>query len=64
MYRKCEYMFVSCVHLVTVLNAELFMTCSLLMQGHSAEPSNDCLVCSHENLLLFTPSLCACNEMM
>ena len=35
MYGKCEcfvmQMFVSCVHLVAVLNAALCMTCSLLM---------------------------------
>ena len=35
-YGKCEcfvmQMFVSCVHLVAVLNAAFCMTCSLLMQ--------------------------------
>ena len=59
-------MFVSCVHPVAVLNAAFCMTCSLLMlvedaRGNHLEDilqsrSSDCLVGSHECLLLVTPS--------
>ena len=61
-------MFVSCVHPVAVLNAAFCMTCSLLMlvgnaKGHHMEEAysrdaHDCLVGSHECLLLFTQSCC------
>ena len=58
--------FVSCVHLVAVLNAAFCMTCSLLMlvedaRGDHMEEaySNADLICSHECLLLFIPS-CLC----
>ena len=65
---KC-CMFVSCVHPVAVLKAEFCMTCSLLMlvkdargdpygKGILQSRSNDCLIGSHECLLLFTPSCC------
>ena len=47
-------MFVSYVHPVAVLNAVLCMTCSLLMLVE-----DNCLVGSHECLLLFTPSGCS-----
>ena len=71
---KCDcfvmQMFVSCVHPVAVLNAAFCMTCSLLMlvRGCKRRPyrrgilqswSHNCLVCSHECLLLFTPSCCS-----
>ena len=55
-------MFVSCVHPVVVLNAAFCMTCSLLRnmvedaRGILQSRSHDCLVGSHECLLLFTPS--------
>ena len=57
-------MFVSCVHPVAVLNAAFCMTCSLLMlvedgRGILQSRSYDCLIGSHECLLLFTPS-CYC----
>ena len=56
---KC-CMFVSCVHPVAVLNAAICMTCSLLMRpygrGILQSRSHNCLVGSHECLLLFTPS--------
>ena len=57
-------MFVSCVHPVTVLNAAFCMTYSLLMlveygRGILQSWSHNCLVCSHECLLLFTPSCCS-----
>ena len=61
-------MFVSCVHLVVVLNAAFCMTCSLLMlvddaRGDHMEEtlqsrSYDCLVGIHESLL-FTTSYCS-----
>ena len=61
-------MFVSCMHPVAVLNAALCMTCSLLMlvedaRGDHVEEtkyyrSHDCLIGSHECLLLFTPFFC------
>ena len=59
--RRC--MFVSCVHPVAVLNAAFCMTCSLLMlvedvRGIHQIRSHDCLIGSHECLLLFTPSCC------
>ena len=55
------YMLVSCVHLVAVLNAAFYMTCSLLMLVEDARGilqswSHNYLVGSHECLLLFTPS--------
>ena len=52
--------FVSCVHLVAVLNVAFCMTCRLLMLvedprgDHALEP----VVGSHECLLLFTPFGC------
>ena len=57
-------MFVSCVHPVAVLNAAFCMTCSLLMlvevgRGILQSLSPDCLIASHECLLLFTPSCCS-----
>ena len=56
-------MFVSCVRPVAVFNAALCMTCSLLMLVEDARDIlqsrfHDCLVGSHECLLLFTPSCC------
>ena len=76
-------MFASCVPPVAVLNAALCMTCSLLMliedvrlygRGILQSRSHDCLIGSHECLLLFThpvvvsvfticSGLCACTEM-
>ena len=54
-------MFVSCVHPVAVLNAAFCMTCSLLMLVENAlqSRSHNCLVGSHECILLFTPSCCS-----
>ena len=59
---KC-CMFVSCVHPVAVLNAEFCMTYSLLMlvedayeRGILQSWSHNCLIGSHECLILFTPS--------
>ena len=58
-YGSCESLamqmlyFVSCVHLVAVLHAAFCMNCSLLML---VKDSHNCLVGSHECLLLFTPS--------
>ena len=56
-------MFVACVHPVTVLNSAFCMTCSLLMlvedeRGILQSRYHDCLIGSHECLLLFTPSCC------
>ena len=59
-------MFVSCVHPVAVLNAAFFMTFRLLNAGRGCKRgpyetgilqsrSHDCIVGSHECLLLFTP---------
>ena len=58
-------MFVSCVHLVAVLNAVICMTCSLLMlvenvRGILQTRSHDFLVRRHACLLLFSP--CCCGE--
>ena len=63
------YMYVSCVHPVAVLNAAFCMTYSLLDAGRGCKRrpygrgihqsrSHDCLVGSHECLLLFTTSSC------
>ena len=63
-------MFVSSVHPVAVLNAAFCMTCSLLGgsgmlkatiygRGILQSRSHNCLVGSHECLLLFTPSFCS-----
>ena len=67
-FRCC--MFVSCVHPVSVLNvlnAEVCMTCSLLMLVEDARGdhikeaySRASLIGSDECLLLFTPSCCEC----
>ena len=80
-------MFVSCVHPVAVLNAAFCMICSLVMlvedargdymeEAYSRAGLMNCLIGSHECLLLFTPSccsecflmicrgLCACTEMV
>ena len=46
-------MFVSCVHPVAVFNAAFCMTFSLLMLVE-----DDCLIGSHECLLLFITSCC------
>ena len=56
-------MFVACVHHVAVPNAVFCMICSLLMLVDDAigilqSLSYDCLIGSHECLLLFTPSCC------
>ena len=63
-------MCVSCVHPMAVLNAAFCMISSLLMlvmdaRGDHIEDrcilqsrSHDCLIGSHECLLLFTPSCC------
>ena len=53
----------ACVHPVAVLNAAFCITCSLLKlvddgRGILQSRSRDCLVGSHEWLLLFTPSCC------
>ena len=62
---SCRFcIFMSCVHPVAVLNAAFCMTCSLLMlvedaRGILQSRSYDCLIGSHECLLLFTPS-CYC----
>ena len=61
---SCRWcVFVSCVHPVAVLNAAFCMSCSLLMLVEDAggilqSRSQDCLIDSHECLLLFTPSCC------
>ena len=60
----CRCIFVSCVHPVAVLNAAFYMTSSLLMlvedgRGILQSRSHDCLVSSHECLLLFTPICCS-----
>ena len=53
-------MFVSCVHPVAVLNAAFCITCSLLMLVEDGrELSHNCIVGSHECLLLFTPFCCS-----
>ena len=64
-------MFVSYVHPVVVLNAAFCMTCRLLMlvedargdrpygRGLLQSRSHNCLVGSHECLLLFIPSCCS-----
>ena len=62
---SCRYMCVSYMHLAAVLNDAFCMTCSLLMLGRMQDRPNergilqsrshDCLVGSHEGLLLFTP---------
>ena len=60
-------MFVSCVHLVAVLNAAFCMSCSLLMLVEDARVDHMeeaysraglMTIGSHECLLLFTPSCC------
>ena len=62
-------MFVSCVHPVEVLNTAFCINCSLLMlvedtrgdhmeEAYSRAVLNDCLVCNHECLRMFTPSRC------
>ena len=67
-YRCC--MFVSCVHPVAVLNAAFCMTLQFVNAGRGCKKrpygkgilqsrSHDCLIGSHECLLLFTPS-CYC----
>ena len=67
-YRCC--MFVSGVPPVAVLNAAFCMTCSFLNAGRGCKRrpygrgilqsrSHDCLIGSHECLLLFTPSCCS-----
>ena len=58
-------MFVSCVHPVAVLNAAFCMTCSLLMlvkdaRGILQSRSHNCLVGSHECLLLTTSCCSEC----
>ena len=56
-------------YVVAVLNAAFCMNCSLLILVEDARGDHmeeacsrvgltDCLVCSHEYLLLFTPSCC------
>ena len=50
-------MFVSCVHLVAVLNVELCMTCCLLMLVEDARGDNMEEAYSRAGLLLFTPSV-------
>ena len=74
-------MLVSCVHPVAFLNAEFCMTCSFLDAGRECKRRpygrgilqsrpHDCLIGSHECLLLFTPSfiicsgLCACTDIL
>ena len=57
------FLCMSCVHPVAVLNAAFCMTCSLLTlvvdeRGVLQSRYHDCLVGSHECLLLFTPSCC------
>ena len=56
---------VFCVHPLAVLNAALCMTWSLLMLNEDGRDilqnrSHDCLIGSHECILLFTPSCCKC----
>ena len=56
--------FLSCVHHVAVVNDAFCMTCSLLMlvqdaRGILQSQSHNCVVGSHECLLLFTPSCCS-----
>ena len=64
---SCRCMFVSCVNPVSILNDAFCMTCSLFVRGCKRLPygrgilqrrSHDCLVGSHECLILFTPSCC------
>ena len=73
-------MCVSCVHPLAVFNAAFCMTCNLLMlvedaRGILQSRSHDCLVDSHECLLLFPHPvavsdfiicrcLCECTEML
>ena len=68
---SCRWcMFVSCVHLVAVLNVAFCMTCSLLMlvvdsigdhteEAYSRAGPHNCFIGIHECLLLFTPSCCS-----
>ena len=58
-----NYMFVSCVHPLAVLNAAFCITYSLLMLADDARGilqsrTHDCLIDNHECLLLFTPNCC------
>ena len=71
-------MFLTCVHPVAVFNAEVYMTCSLLMLVEDARGDHEeeafSFVGSHDCILLFTLSccgeclgcryLCACTEML
>ena len=64
MFRHADVVCLSFVHPVAVLNAAFCMTCSLLMVVEDARGilqswSHNCLVGSHECLLLFTPSCCS-----
>ena len=62
-------MFVPCVHPVAFLHAAFCMTCRLFMMVEYARGDHmeetysraglNCLVDSHECLLLFTPSCCS-----
>ena len=54
-------MFVSCVHPVAVLNAGSGRGCKMRPYGRGIlqSRSHNCLVGSHECLLLFTPSCCS-----
>ena len=65
--RCCMFMF--CVHPVEVLNSAFCMTCRMPMldggfkkrpygRGIPQSRSHDCLLGSHECLLMFTPSCC------
>ena len=58
-------MFVSFVYPMAVLNAQFCMNCSLSMLVENARSDHmeeayfrDCLIGSHECLILFTPSCC------
>ena len=61
---SCRWcMFVSYVHPIAVLNAEFCITCCLLMLVEYGRDilhsrSHDCLIGSHECLLMFTTSCC------
>ena len=59
-------MFVSCVHPVAVLNAEICMTCSLLMLVEGERAMSVSFYLAHPvavSVFIICRGLCACTEM-